>query len=164
MTSEPNALDAFADRTDYPLVVVTTAAEGDRAGCLAGFVTQCSIDPPRLLVCISRVNHTFRIAQRARLLGVHLLGDRQFDVASLFGEWSGDQVDKFSRVRWHPGPEGLPLLDDCAVWLVVEVLHRFDVGDHQALVTAPQDGGTGAESGLMTFRTAPAFEAGHPAG
>jgi flavin reductase (DIM6/NTAB) family NADH-FMN oxidoreductase RutF len=164
VTSVPSPFDAFADRTDYPLVVVTTiAADGERSGCLAGFVTQCSIDPPRLLVCISKVNHTFGVAQRARLFTVHLLGNHQSDLASLFGEQTGDHIDKFSHARWRPGPRGVPLLDDCAAWVVVELVDRFDLGDHQALLTAPQSGGTGTESGLMTVRTAPPFDAGHPA-
>jgi flavin reductase (DIM6/NTAB) family NADH-FMN oxidoreductase RutF len=145
------------------VVVTTIDEEGERAGCLAGFVTQCSIEPPRLLVCVSKVNHTFSIAQRARLFGVHLLGDQQSDLASLFGEQTGDRVDKFSRARWHAGHGGVPLLDDCAAWLVVKLVDRFDVGDHQALLTEPEDGGSGTESGLMTFRTAPALDAGHPA-
>ena len=164
MSSAATAFDAFTDRTDYPLVVVTTiAADGERAGCLAGFVTQCSIEPPRLLVCISKANHTFGVAQRARLFAVHLLGEHQVELASRFGEQTGDRVDKFSQVGWHPGPEGVPLLDDCAAWLVLNLLDRFEVGDHQGLLASPQDGGTGSQSGLMTIRNAPPFDAGHPA-
>lgn len=164
MSSAAQAFDAFADRTDYPLVVVTTVAtDGERSGCLAGFTTQCSIEPVRLLVCISKANHTFKVAQRARLFAVHLLGDRQSELASLFGEQTGDHVDKFSQVQWHPGPEGVPLLDECAAWSVLTLIDRFDVGDHQALLTSPQDGGSGSQSGLMTFRTAPPLDAGHPA-
>lgn len=163
MTSQSEGIDAFTERTDYPLLVVTTIADGgERSGCLAGFVTQCSIDPPRFLVCISRVNHTFDVARRARFLVLHLLGDRQADLASRFGEWTGDSVDKFADVRWHPGPEGVPVLDECSAWVVVEILDRFDVGDHQAVLTAPLVGGPGDQSGLMTICNAPPLDAGHP--
>lgn len=34
---------------DYPPFIATVAAEGERAGCLIGFATQCSIHPPRFL-------------------------------------------------------------------------------------------------------------------
>ena len=164
MTSQADAIGAFTETTDYPLLVITTAADGGEcSGCLAGFVTQCSIDPPRFLVCISRVNHTFVVAQRARFLVLHLLGDQQTDLASQFGERTGDSVDKFADVRWHPGPEGVPVLDDCAAWILVEILARFDVGDHQAALTAPLDGGAGNQSGLLTFNNAPSLDAGHPA-
>ncbi len=63
MSGANDDLAAFFDLIDYPFYVVTVrSAEADMSGCLAGFVTQCSIDPPNLLVCISKVNHTLRVA------------------------------------------------------------------------------------------------------
>ena len=41
---------SFVSGLDYPMFVVTAAADGRRAGCLVGFTSQVSIDPPRLLV------------------------------------------------------------------------------------------------------------------
>ena len=150
---DPARADAFTDRTDYPLVVVTTAApDGERSGCLAGFTTQCSIEPLRFLVCLSRVNHTFEVARRASALGLHLLGSDQAATAARFGELSGDQVDKFAGIGWRSGPLGVPILDDCAAWMVVEILDRFDVGDHQALHTSPIDAGAGPAAGLLHAR------------
>ncbi|HTI35116.1 MAG TPA: flavin reductase, partial [Miltoncostaea sp.] len=58
---------------DYPMYIVTVAAGGERAGCLVGFTTQCSIDPPRFLVCLSLRNHTFRVSQGAEVMVVHLV-------------------------------------------------------------------------------------------
>jgi flavin reductase (DIM6/NTAB) family NADH-FMN oxidoreductase RutF len=162
--SDPATADAFTDRNDYPLVVVTTAApDGERSGCLAGFTTQCSIDPLRFLVCLSRVNHTFDVASRSSVLCLHLLGEAQVDTAALFGELTGDDVDKFAGIAWRPGPDGVPILDDCAAWLAVGILDRFDVGDHQALYTSPIEAGAGPAPGLLTLGNAPPLEAGHAA-
>ena len=161
---DPDIAGAFTSSTDYPLLVVTSAgADGERGGCLAGFASQCSIDPPRFLVCISRANRTFGIIHGARLLALHLLGEYQGEIASLFGEETGDAIDKFADLGWHPGPGGVPLLDDCAAWMVVEILRRIDVGDHEAQLTAPVKSGSGNRPGLLTFRNAPPLEAGHPA-
>jgi flavin reductase (DIM6/NTAB) family NADH-FMN oxidoreductase RutF len=145
-------------------VVTTVAADGERSGCLAGFLTQCSIEPPRFLVCLSKANHTLGVAARARGLGVHLLGTDQAATASLFGEPTGDEVDKFAEVGWHPGILGVPVLDDCSAWMEVRIIERFDAGDHVALLTLPVVGGAGRRSGVMTNRDAPPLEAGHPAG
>ena len=38
---------------DYPMLIVTARAGDERDGCLVGFATQASIDPPRFLVGIS---------------------------------------------------------------------------------------------------------------
>jgi NADH-quinone oxidoreductase subunit J len=54
---------------DRSMIIVTTCgADGERSGCLVGFSTQCSIDPGRFLVCLSRTNHTFAVAQEADFL------------------------------------------------------------------------------------------------
>jgi flavin reductase (DIM6/NTAB) family NADH-FMN oxidoreductase RutF len=42
----------------YPMFIVTACAEGERSGCLIGFATQASIDPPRFLVGLSHQNRT----------------------------------------------------------------------------------------------------------
>ena len=155
---------AFTDRTEYPLLVVTTlSADGERSGCLAGFATQCSIEPLRFLVCISRANHTFGVVQRATVLALHLLGVEQTETAALFGTLTGDYVDKFALVGWHDGPGGVPVLDDCAAWLAGEILFRVDAGDHEAHVIHPLDGGDGSMPGLLTCHNAPPLTAGHPA-
>jgi flavin reductase (DIM6/NTAB) family NADH-FMN oxidoreductase RutF len=63
VTSATEDLTAFFDLIDYPYYVVTVRSpDADMSGCLAGFVTQCSIDPPNFLVCISKVNHTLAVA------------------------------------------------------------------------------------------------------
>lgn len=158
------SVNAVADVADYPLYVVTVAAfGGEVSGCLAGFVTQCSISPVRYLVCISPRNHTYGYARRARALALHALGAGQADTARLFGEETGDEVDKLARCAWHPGPDGVPVLDRCAAWVAGPTLGTVPVGDHQAFLVEPVDGGAGPEAGLLTIRNGPDLKAGHPA-
>ncbi len=158
------AMDAFTDRVDYPLMVVTVVADdGETSGCLAGFVSQCSIQPPRFGVCVSKVNHTYFVSERSRWLALHLLGRDQVELASLFGETSGDTTDKFGACDWHPGSTGVPVLDHCAAWLEGEILSRSSVGDHELLVVRPMSGGGGDREGLLTHKSQPGLHAAHPA-
>jgi flavin reductase (DIM6/NTAB) family NADH-FMN oxidoreductase RutF len=157
-------LAAFFDLIDYPYYVVTVRSpEAEMSGCLAGFVTQCSIDPPNFLVCISKVNHTLGVAERAQGMGLHLLGQDQVDLARLFGEETGDLVDKFDSVDWRLGPTGAPLLVDAAVSLEGQVLGHFSVGDHEAFLMRGVRAVAGEQRGLLTFRGAPPLHPGHPA-
>jgi flavin reductase (DIM6/NTAB) family NADH-FMN oxidoreductase RutF len=136
------AVDQFVSRLDYPLFVVTTIdRSGDeRDGCLVGFLTQCSIDPLRFLVCLSVRNRTYRLARHADRLAVHLVGERQRDLAELFGGTTGDEVDKFAHCSWHPGPGGVPLLDAASGWFVGDILDRVELGDHVGFVLSPTAG------------------------
>ena len=155
----------FVDGVDYPLYVVTTAHDGERSGCLVGFTTQVSIDPPQLLVCISEKNHTHRLAQHADLLGVHLLSPEQGALAELFGEETGDRTDKFAHCSWHAGPGEVPVLDACARHLVGRVLERIPFGDHLGLLLEPVEVSVG--SGPVAYSLADAvavdMQPGHSA-
>jgi flavin reductase (DIM6/NTAB) family NADH-FMN oxidoreductase RutF len=148
---------------DYPMFVVTVAEGRRRAGCLVGFTTQCSIEPPRFFVCLSRNNHTYRVAKQADVLALHLLGRHQRDLADLFGHETGDETDKFTRCRWTPGRAGTPLLADCPNRFVARIVDRVDVGDHLGLVVEPVEGWAGDLGALLTFQQVRDLEPGHPA-
>ena len=155
--------DAFVAGLDHPMFVVTTAHDGERAGCLVGFTTQASLDPPRMLVCLSVANHTYRVARDADLLAVHVLHRTERELAELFGGRTGDEVDKFEHCRWRPGAGGVPLLEDCPRRLVGRVLLRQEYGDHVGHLLEPLSvQGTGATAALG-FEQAEDIDAGHPA-
>jgi flavin reductase (DIM6/NTAB) family NADH-FMN oxidoreductase RutF len=155
--------DEFVDGLDYPMFVVTTAAAGERAGCLVGFTTQASIDPPRLLVCLSVKNHTFRVAQRATLLAVHVLDRDQRDLATLFGEQTDDTTDKFGQCSWRPGPDGVPLLEECPRVVVGRVLRRDEYGDHVGHLLEPLEVASDSSEDGLSFEQVEDLDAGHPA-
>jgi flavin reductase (DIM6/NTAB) family NADH-FMN oxidoreductase RutF len=163
MSDPCRTFNALVSELDYPMFVVTTAAGGEPAGCLVGFATQCSIDPPRFLVCLSKENRTYRVARDAHLLAVHSLPADATDLAELFGGETGDRVDKFAQCEWRPGPGGVPLLERCRNRFVGSVAARADVGDHVAFVLAPVMAEKGHAGGQFPFHRAKRIEPGHEA-
>ncbi|BBY67014.1 flavin reductase family protein [Mycolicibacterium helvum] len=159
------AFERVAALLDYPMFVVTTRAEDERAGCLVGFSSQVSINPPRYLVGLSKRNHTYRVAAGgATHLALHLLAEEHRDLARLFGAETGDRIDKFSRCRWSDGPEGLPVLTDSAAWFTGRILDRFDLGDHVGHLIEPVAGVAPEQLGrLVTFADVKDLDPGHEA-
>jgi flavin reductase (DIM6/NTAB) family NADH-FMN oxidoreductase RutF len=147
---------------DYSMLIVTAAGDGRRAGCLVGFATQCSVDPPRYLVCLSRNNRTFGVAEHSDGLIVHFPGAQQSKLVELFGGETGDEVDKFARCSWHDGPLGMPLLDDCPRWFAGMIEDRIPLGDHVGLVLAPCAAASGDGESLL-FHRAKRIDPGHAA-
>ncbi len=130
--------DDFIARLDTSLVVVTTATSDERAGCVVGFHTQCSIDPLRYAVWLSKANLTYRVALFASHLAIHAVGLDDITLVKLFGGTSGDHTEKFALVNWSPGPGGVPLLDQCPNRMVLEQASRVDDGsDHVCFVGTP---------------------------
>ena len=133
----PGTFTAIVADLDYPMAVVTCSDREERSGCLVGFVTQCSIHPPRVMVWISQANHTHALALRSDHLGVHWLAATERPLAELFGSATGDEVDKFTRCRWRSAAGGVPVLEDAARWFVGRVLEHSSHGDHTGFLLQP---------------------------
>jgi riboflavin biosynthesis pyrimidine reductase/flavin reductase (DIM6/NTAB) family NADH-FMN oxidoreductase RutF len=163
---EPETVDAFHEIVgdlSYPMLIVTASDGSERSGCLVGFSSQCSIDPPRYVVWLSKKNHTYRVATRAEVLTVHFPEQAQHDLAQHFGSQSGDDVDKFASIEAHDGPHGGVVLDGVSRWFVGRVVATVDMGDHVAFELLPVAGEVGSWSTQLGFRDVQDLEPGHPA-
>ncbi len=157
-----SGFDDFVEGLDPPVFVVTAYDGTERSGCLVGFASQVSIDPPRFLVCLSVVNRTYRVAQGAEHLAVHVLDAPEGDLAGLFGGETGDEVDKFARCTWREGPGGVPLLNHASRRLVGRIIDRVPLGDHVGHVLEPVSVEAEPASPLR-LEDVEGIDAGHPA-
>jgi flavin reductase (DIM6/NTAB) family NADH-FMN oxidoreductase RutF len=150
---------------DGPMFAVTCRTPtGAPAGCLVGFAVQASIEPLRFLACISTANHTYPAAAAADALAVHLVPRSAVALARLLGGETGDEIDKFSRCAWQPGPLDLPILDDCPNWFVGLVHRRLELGDHVGFLLDPIAAAHQPGHVALGQRWASAaIEPGHPA-
>jgi flavin reductase (DIM6/NTAB) family NADH-FMN oxidoreductase RutF len=132
-----DGLDVLFDRLDTTGCIVTTAHQGQVAACFVSFLTMCSMDPPRLLVCTSHENLTHGLVERSGVLAVHPVGRDQPSWVRHFGMQSGRDVDKLAMVRWRPGVTGSPVLVDAMGVIEGRVLSSLDCGDHTARLVEP---------------------------
>jgi flavin reductase (DIM6/NTAB) family NADH-FMN oxidoreductase RutF len=136
---DEQTFDAIMASLDTPLVVVTTAAHEERAGCVVGFHSQCSITPRRVVIWLSKANYTYRVGLHAEVFAVHWLTEDDHAIAELFGATSGDDIDKFAQCAWTEGLEGVPLLDACPNRLVGRRAALLgESSDHVCMVLEPQ--------------------------
>lgn len=135
MASDP--FDDLMASLDAPMAIVTTARDGERAGCLIGFHAQSSIDPGRCTVWISKANHTYRVLLRSTHLAIHYLTEDDRELARLFGTTTGDDLDKFTRCE-STEEHGVPLLVACPNRIVARRVALLDEGgDHVCIVVEP---------------------------
>jgi len=157
-------MGTLTSELEYPMVIVTAAAAGERSGCLVGFHTQCSIHPLHWAVWISIANHTHGVASRASWLAVHFPSKDDEDLAALFGEETGDDVDKFANCEWTEGPDGVPILDRLRNRLVGRIGQRLDAGgDHECFVLRVDEVDHADVLQQLGFQSVRGFEPGHPA-
>jgi flavin reductase (DIM6/NTAB) family NADH-FMN oxidoreductase RutF len=163
--SNPSPLESqLTSQLDAPLVVVTTTDGRERGGCVVGFHTQCSIEPGRFAVWLSKANHTYRVGLLAERFAVHFLTDADHEVAALFGEQTGDEMDKFAACEWQPGDGGVPLLDACPNRFVGRRVALLDEGsDHVCMVLEPIEVSSSGPFRPLRHSQVTDLDAGHPA-
>lgn len=154
-------LASLAGGLDYPMVVVTTLDRGNPAGCLVGFSSQSSMEPFRYTVFLSVKNHTFEAVDVGSTVYVGFLSEENFTLAQLFGEETGDEINKFEHCQWRAGPAGVPVLTAVSNWLVGEVIDRRAAGDHHAFTIEPTHAATADWPGQLSSQDVKDFDAGH---
>lgn len=113
-------------------VVVVTAAGADGP---VGFTCQSfgslSLDPPLVSLAAARASSTWPRIRQIGTFCVNVLADDHEHYSVRFAR-SG--TDRFSGVRWRPGPVGAPVLDGVAAWVVATLEREYDGGDHTIVV------------------------------
>jgi flavin reductase (DIM6/NTAB) family NADH-FMN oxidoreductase RutF len=160
--------DAFGTlmaSADPALIVVTTAAEGELAGCLVGFHAQSSITPQRYCLWMSKANHTYRVGLRAAHFAVHFLAQDDLPIAEHFGTVSGEDADKFADLELDLEQHGVPLLRSLPHRLLLERIVLLDDGsDHVCLTSLVTSAHTGGSFQPLRLSQAAHLDAGRGSG
>ena len=161
-TLSDDAFGTLMASADPPLIVLTTAAEGERAGCLVGFHAQSSITPQHYCVWLSKANHTYRVGLRAAHFAVHFLTAQDLALAERFGTLTGEDTDKFAGVDFRLDEHGVPLLEACRSRMSLERIAILDDGgDHVCLTTRVSSAHTGAGFVPLRLSGASHLDPGH---
>lgn len=131
-----DAFGTLMTSVDPPLIVLTTAAEDELAGCLVGFHAQSSITPQHYCVWLSKANHTYRVSLRAEHFAAHFLTAEDFALAERFGTLSGEETDKFAGLEVDFDANGVPLLRACPSRMSLERIAVLDDGSDHVCLTA----------------------------
>jgi len=157
-----DSFETLMAAVDPPLIVVTTTAEDEQAGCLVGFHVQSSITPQHYCVWLSKANHTYRVGLRAKHFAVHFLTADDLEIAERFGTLTGEDTDKFEGLDVEPDEHGVPLLKACPNRLSLERLSMLDDGsDHVCLTTRVSSSHTSGDFKPLRVSDAAHLDPGH---
>lgn len=151
MTRSVSVAEFRAALSHFASGVTIVAADGP-AG-LVGFTatgfTSLSLDPPLVLVCVSKTASAYEGVMAADRFGVSVLEARQQWVAEQFAR-SG--VDRFRDVpvRVEAGVT-VPLIEGALVHLECSRHERHDAGDHTILIGRVTAASTGVGRPLLHF-------------
>ena len=114
-------------QVDPPLWLVTAADGGRRGGFIATTVTRASIvsEMPRQLITVDKRHNTHALIEGSGAFAMHLIDERQLDLAWRFGLQSGRDVDKFAGVAYRTGTTGSPLVAEALAGSTAALKHGW---------------------------------------
>jgi flavin reductase (DIM6/NTAB) family NADH-FMN oxidoreductase RutF len=109
------------------IAIIATGRGDNRNGCTATSICSLSLEPPSLIVCLSRASTTLSTLRDEAAFGVSFLGGDKADLADRFAGRDGLRgAARFAGEEWTTLMTGAPLLQgavaiiDCEVEEIIE--------------------------------------------
>jgi len=112
-------------------VVTTKDALGELHGITVSAFCSVSLQPPMVLICIEKTAGSHPALEESNVFIVNLLREGEAGISELF---ASVRPDKFAQVKFKPGIEGVPVLDDALATLECRVKFSYHGGDHSIFV------------------------------
>jgi len=115
-------------------LVTTSDADGQRYGMLATSVTSVTMEPPMLLVCVSRSAHIHPALMARKRMCINVLLDEQAELVRAFSS-SLPHDERFANVDCENHTTfGLPYLRDAQALFFCEIDQLVEAGTHSVVL------------------------------
>ncbi|QDU22374.1 flavin reductase family protein [Urbifossiella limnaea] len=127
-----DAMMAAVGRIPSGLFVLTVSAGGRETGMLASWVQQCSFQPPRVSVAVSKERWVLPELVEGTGFVVNVLAEGDKKLVAHFGKGFAPDADAFAGL--DVTRDGVPVLLAAHAFITCRVAARFDAGDHVLVV------------------------------
>jgi len=115
------------------VVVITCKHQGSRYAMAATAVSELSLDPPSLLICVNRTASLFTPLAEGAHFCVNILRSDQHEIsAACSGKAKGEA--RFGVGDWAEARHGLPVLRDAQASFLCRNEQAFDYGTHRVVI------------------------------
>lgn len=131
-----------------------TAKHGDDVSIMTvNWLTQCSFEPPMLVLAAEGDSHSRQVIEASRAFALNLYESGQRELAGSLGRTFGKHPEKIAEVAWKPGPlTGSPLLETALGWVECKIVSNMPAGDHILFVAEVVDVGLNREGVPLTLK------------
>ncbi len=139
----------------YGLYAVSARHGAEVSFMTANWLTQCSFEPPMLMLAVENDSHTRQVIEGSGTFAVNVYESGQRDLAGSLGRTFSKHPEKINEATWQPGPlTGSPLLDSALAWVECKIVSSMPVGDHILFAAEVVEVGLKRESAPLTLKEA----------
>jgi flavin reductase (DIM6/NTAB) family NADH-FMN oxidoreductase RutF len=125
-------LKAFMRMFPQGVTVVTTILNGTPGGITVSAFTSISLNPPLIMVAISKDSAFHDVLIKSKIFAVNLLSKNDKEISERFAGKYGN--DKFNNINYKIGKLGAPILNDALAVLECNTWRTYDGGDHTIFI------------------------------
>lgn len=144
---DPDAMRAAMRQWATGVTVVSSFHDGVRHGMTVSSFTSISLQPPLVLVSLSKDARTHSLVQRSGVFGVTMLNQSQVEISDRFAGRTTEDQDRFIDLDTFVLHSGAPFLVGGLSFLDCKLIGSYDFGDNTLFigqVIALQVGADGA--------------------
>lgn len=116
------------------VTVLTSVYDGQLVGMTASSFCSVSLEPPRVLVCVSRKALAHTAVEQSGIFAVNILDKRHLEWGMRFAGQIPGLLDRFAGIDYITAETGAPILPSVNGWLDCRVAFAYDGGDHTIFV------------------------------
>ena len=132
---DEKARRAVLRKIPYAVNVVTVKADERMNGFAVSWISQCSFNPPMLMLAVKREGFSHELLDQGRVFVLNILDKDQAEIAEKFFQPVEYTHNKIAGLPYTRGVTGAPILKDAAAFLECEVERIFNIGgDHDIVV------------------------------
>ena len=153
---DPEAKKTVLRQIPYGLYAVTTHRGDEVNGMLANFLSQCSFDPPLVMLSVENDSKTLAFIREGRNFGVNLLNAGQRELAGGLSKSTkrNPGLDKLASVDFHASELGNPILDQAVGFFECQVLSETPAGDSVVFIAELTDAQILNQGEVLTMKEA----------
>jgi flavin reductase (DIM6/NTAB) family NADH-FMN oxidoreductase RutF len=114
------------------IYILTTSYKNTVNGMIASWVTQVSFSPVLILVAIHPNRYTHELISKSKCFTLNIISVNHKELVSTFK--IKDIQKRFSGIRWRPGKNGSPVLEDAIAYLECNLKEVYTPGNHTLFI------------------------------
>jgi flavin reductase (DIM6/NTAB) family NADH-FMN oxidoreductase RutF len=139
-------------RIPYGVYVVgVRRGTGEISAFTATWLSQCSFQPPRIMLGVKAGSTGHEMIESDRVLAVSLLASGQKDLAGAFFKRPEVGPGTLNGIPYRPGTNGCPILGGAPAFLECRVVEMLGGGDHTVVVAEVVEAGASREAPPLTL-------------
>jgi flavin reductase (DIM6/NTAB) family NADH-FMN oxidoreductase RutF len=118
----------------YGIYILGVAADGEMNAMAASWVSQCSFEPPLLMVAVRKDTRTYDLIKAGRSFTLNLLDKKDLEIVRALEKPFDMAHEKLNHVPHTTADNGAPALEQAFAWVECNVVEIHEPGDHAIVV------------------------------